>query len=186
MRTPVLETERLVLDALRLDDAAAVYEYCQDEVLQRSLPVPVPYTHADALSFVTEYAQVAAESADALLWAIRVEGEFAGVIELKLAPLASATVGFWLGTAWRGQAIMTEALETIVEFGFDERGLALRRLHWESVVGNIGSAIVARRAGFHFEGTMRQSLISRDARHDSWQASLLATDSREPTDGWPL
>lgn len=186
MQTPVLETERLVLDALRLDDADAVYEFCQDEELQRSVPVPVPYTRADAISFVTEYARVAAESVDTLLWAIRVEGEFTGIIELKLAPLASATVGFWLGVAWRGQAIMSEALATIVEYGFDDRGLALRRLHWESVVGNIGSAIVARRAGFRFEGTMRQSLISRDSRLDSWQASLLVTDSREPADGWPL
>jgi RimJ/RimL family protein N-acetyltransferase len=81
---------------------------------------------------------------------------------------------------------MTEALQALVEYAFDEGGLGLTRIHWESLVGNYGSAIVARRAGFQFEGVSRRSLVHRDTRVDSWQAVLLREDSREPTEGWPL
>ncbi|TXN28293.1 GNAT family N-acetyltransferase [Lacisediminihabitans profunda] len=184
--TPVIQSERLLLDSVLPSDAAAVFEYCQDADLQRFVPVPTPYLLSDADKYVTDYVGAAAESATDILWAIRVDGVFAGVIELRLEPVHSATVGFWLGTPWRGQGIMSEALQTVSEYGFEPDGLGLERLHWESVVDNIGSAIVARRAGFHFEGTMRASLVHRGERLDSWQASLLRGDSRIPEDGWPL
>ena len=186
MLTPVIESERLVLDSVLPSDASAVFDYCQDENLQRWVPVPTPYSSTDAEAYVTDYAGHARSSNEALLWAIRVDGTFAGVIELRLEAVRSATVGFWLGRPWRGQGLMSEALQTLAEFAFEPDGLALDRIHWESVVDNIGSAIVARRAGFHFEGTMRASLVHRGERLDSWQASLLSTDSRISGDGWPL
>jgi RimJ/RimL family protein N-acetyltransferase len=186
MITPIIESERLLLDAVVSTDAPAVFEYCQDDDLQRFVPVPAPYRMTDAESYVADYAGAAAASTSDLLWAIRADGAFAGVIELRLEPVHSATVGFWLGKRWRGQGIMSEALQTLAEFAFEPDGLALDRVHWESVVDNIGSAIVAQRAGFHFEGTMRASLVHRGERLDSWQASLLRSDSRIPVDGWPL
>jgi RimJ/RimL family protein N-acetyltransferase len=186
MHTPTLETERLLLDPLTERDEDAVYRYCQDEELQRWVPVPVPYERASARFFVGTYAKDASVSPTLTLWAIRSDGIFRGVIELRFEPLGSATVGFWLGPDHRGQGIMTEALQALVEYAFDEGGLGLTRIHWESLVGNYGSAIVARRAGFQFEGVSRRSLVHRDTRVDSWQAVLLREDSREPTEGWPL
>jgi RimJ/RimL family protein N-acetyltransferase len=191
MHTPTLETERLLLDSLTERDEDAVYRYCQDAELQRWVPVPIPYLRASARFFVGAYAKDASVSPTLTLWAIRSRdilsgGILRGVIELRLEPLGSATVGFWLGRDHRGQGIMTEALQALVEYAFEEAGLGLTRLHWESLVGNYGSAIVARRAGFQFEGVSRQSLVHRDIRVDSWQAVLLRSDSREPTEGWPL
>jgi RimJ/RimL family protein N-acetyltransferase len=221
MHTPTLETDRLLLDPLTERDEDAVYRYCQDDELQRWVPVPVPYERASARFFVGKYAKDASESPTLTLWAIRSGdvlsglsgdalsgfsgdapsggalsgalsgdvpsgGALLGVIELRFEPLGSATVGFWLGRDHRGQGIMTEALQALVEYAFAEDGLALTRIHWESLVGNYGSAIVARRAGFRFEGVSRRSLVHRDIRVDSWQAVLLRSDSREPTEGWPL
>jgi RimJ/RimL family protein N-acetyltransferase len=186
MHTPTLETERLLLDSLTERDEDAVYRYCQDEELQRWVPVPIPYQRASARFFVGAYAKDASASPTLILWAIRSDGILRGVIELRLEPLGSATVGFWLGRDHRGQGIMTEALQAVVEYAFEEAGLGLTRIHWESLVGNYASAIVAQRAGFQFEGVSRQSLVHRDIRVDSWQAVLLRSDSREPTEGWPL
>ncbi|MCU1581923.1 MAG: hypothetical protein QOD27_1778 [Microbacteriaceae bacterium] len=186
MHTPTLETDRLLLDSLTERDEDAVYRYCQDDELQRWVPVPVPYERASARFFVGKYAKDASLSPTLTLWAIRSDGVLRGVIELRFEPLGSATVGFWLGREHRGLGIMTEALQALVEYAFEEDGLGLTRIHWESLVGNVGSAIVARRAGFHFEGVSRQSLVHRDIRVDSWQAVLLRGDSREPSEGWPL
>jgi RimJ/RimL family protein N-acetyltransferase len=187
MIPPTIRSERLTLDSLLASDADAVYRYCQDAEVQRWVHIPSPYTHADAEYFVTTYASDAAASPALTLWAIRSEKrDLLGVIELRHEPLGSATVGFWLGRDHRGQSIMTEALATLVEFAFDPQGLGLDRLRWESFIGNYGSAIVARRNGFHFEGTLRQAVVHRNARVDTWNASLLRSDDREIQGGWPL
>lgn len=201
MKSPLIASERLQLDAFEPTDAAAVHEYCDDVELQRWVPVPAPYTRADAELFTGQYARDAAATAAFTLWAIRAKTgtasdgtagdgtsgtELVGAIELRFEPLKSATVGFWLGARHRGSGIMSEALGMLVDHAFDELGFDLDRLHWESLVGNNPSAAVARKAGFHFEGVSRRSLIHRGERVDSWQAVLLASDDRRPTDGWPL
>lgn len=208
MKTPVLRTERLVLDALGALDEDAVFESCQDPEVQRYTTVPVPYTREHAQSFVGDVARDTEEADDLVLWAIRLAGGAAdaraaasgaptdalpepasvplvGVIDLRLEPIGSATVGFWLAAPFRGRGLMTEALHAVAGWALDGE-LALQRLHWAAAVGNVGSATVARRAGFHFEGVQRRSLVQRDDRIDSWQASLLAEDSRDQVDGWPL
>jgi len=182
-----IRSERITLDALKPSDAAAIYRYCQDPEVQRWVHVPSPYTMPDAEYFVTTYATDAATSSALTLWAIRsADGDLLGVIELRHEPVGSATVGYWLGKEHRGQSIMTEAVQILVEYAFDPQGLGLTRIHWESFVGNYGSAFVARRNGFHFEGTLRQSVVHRGTRVDTWHATLLSSDDREIHDGWPL
>jgi RimJ/RimL family protein N-acetyltransferase len=186
MKAALIESERIRLDPLTPDDADAIYGYCQDDELQRWIPVPQPYTMADAHYFVGPHVR-SSEAGDALtIWAIRDASGLLGLIELRFEPLRSATVGFWLGQRHRGRGLMTEALQALVEFAFDDAGLALTRLRWESAVGNYGSAFVARRSGFHYEGVSRRSIVHRDERLDSWQGTLLDTDDRSQADGWPL
>ena len=186
MKPAVIESERLVLDALTPDDAGAVFDYCQDDELQRWIPVPQPYTMADAHFFVGPHARTAEAGQTLTIWGIRDATGLVGLIELRFEPLASATVGFWLGRAHRGQRIMAEALGALVDHAFDPAGLGLTRLHWDCGVGNIASARVARRCGFRFEGVGRRSIVHRDERLDSWEASLLATDDRAVDESWPL
>ncbi|MCU1542289.1 MAG: acetyltransferase [Microbacteriaceae bacterium] len=182
-----IRSERLTLDSLLASDAEAIYHYCQDAEVQRWVHIPSPYTRPDAEYFATTYAVDAAVSDRLTLWAIRsVDRAMLGVIELRHEPLASATVGFWLGREHRGQSIMTEAVQTLAGYALDPQGLDLERLHWEAFTGNYASALVARRSGFHFEGTMRRSTVHRDRRVDTWHASLLREDDRSTTDGWPL
>ncbi|GAB2452402.1 RimJ/RimL family protein N-acetyltransferase [Conyzicola lurida] len=183
----VIRSERLTLDALLPSDADAIYRYCQDVEIQRWVHIPSPYSRADAGYFATTYAEDAASSDTLTLWAIRsAEGVLLGVIELRFEPVGSATVGYWLGREHRGQSLMTEALQALVEYALDPLGLDLVRIHWNAFVGNFSSAHVARGNGFHFEGTLRQSIVHRDHRVDAWEASLLRSDDRERQDGWPL
>jgi RimJ/RimL family protein N-acetyltransferase len=182
----MIRSERLTLDAVLPSDLDAVLEYCVDDELQRWVPLPSPYERSDAEFFTGSYAASAGTTFG--LWAIRLApgAPLLGAIELRFEPLNSATVGFWLGKPHRGQGIMTEALQTLVEYAFDEQGLGLTRLHWQAVTANWASAIVARRNGFRFEGVSRGALVHRDIRVNSWEASLLATDERVETEGWPL
>jgi len=181
MTAIVLRTPRLLLDAVRPDDTDAVLEYCNDPALQGYIPVPVPYTRESAEGYTGGYAPRAP-----LLWAIRESGQLVGVIELKVHELASAELGYWLGKPHRNRGIMTEAAKAVVEFGLDPVGGNLEHIDWYAVVGNIGSATVARNAGFRYEGLRRRALPHRDRRLDAWAASLLRDDERTPQPGWPL
>lgn len=187
MFPPTIRTPRLVLDGLTPDDAASVAAFCSDPELQGNVPVPVPYTREHADDYCINYTKRSAEGGGAL-WAIRwadAPGSLRGVVELKPEPLASADLGFWLGAPHRGAGIMTEAAAAVCDWGLSAEGMALMRIFWRAVVGNVGSASVARRCGFHFEGTWRGSLPHRDRRLGGWRGSLLATDARQPASGWP-
>lgn len=176
-----LRTRNLVLDAVTPADTQRVFEYCQDETLQSFVPVPVPYTMDAAIGYTRSYAVDAR-----WLWAIRerADGPLLGVIELKPHELASAELGFWLGSEHRGRGIMTEAAIAVVEYAFTVAGL--EHVDWCAVVGNVPSAIVARNAGLRYEGLRRKSMPHRDVRLDGWFGSILRTDDRSPQGGWPV
>jgi RimJ/RimL family protein N-acetyltransferase len=175
----VLTTARYRLDAVTEADTDAVFAYCQNEELQRWVPVPVPYTREAAEGYTTKYAPAAPH-----LWAIRSGHQLLGVVELKAEPARSAELGFWLGAPHRGHGTMTEAVAAVVSHGFGEVGL--ERIWWCAVAGNIGSAVVAQRNGFRFEGLRRKAVDHRGVRLDGWFGSLLREDDRVPQAGWPL
>ena len=146
----------------------------------------MPHACGDADFFTGPSALDASTSQSFTLWAIRENGALIGVIELRHEELASSNVGYWLGHPHRGRGIMTEAVDLLIEYAFDEQGLAVQRKHWEAMVDNCASALVAKHNGFAFEGTNRDALPLRTERRTAWQAMLLASDSPEPVDGWPL
>jgi RimJ/RimL family protein N-acetyltransferase len=179
--TDTLRTRNLLLDAVTGADTQRVFEYCQDTELQGFVPVPVPYTMESATGYTQAYAVDAR-----WLWAIRdrVDGPLLGVIELSPKELASAELGYWLGSEHRGRGIMTEAAIAVVEYAFTVAGL--EHVQWCAVVGNVPSAIVARNAGLRYEGLRRMSMPHRGMRLDGWFGSILRTDDRIPQGGWPL
>jgi RimJ/RimL family protein N-acetyltransferase len=182
--SPALTGERVHLDAVRSRDKYAVYEYCQDPTILDAIPLPSPYRLKDADHFVGDYAEGAASGTELTLWAIRSPGggKLRGVIELRHQPLGSAELGYWLSAESRGAGLMTEAVSLVLEHAL---ATGLRRVAWVAAAGNIGSAVVARRNGFTFEGVARLGVVFRNERRDNWFASFLAGDARDPKDGWP-
>ena len=70
-------------------------------------------------------------------------------------------IGYWARSSHAGQGYITEAVNAITRFAFDQ--LRAERVEIRCDVKNVRSAAVARRAGYALEGTFR-----RDARdHNS-------------------
>lgn len=184
MKPPLLTSARLTLDAFTEDDTDAVLAHVDDGELQRYVPVPVPYTRTDAEHYTGSYMQMAEPNPGIAVWAVRLDGQLAGALELRMAELYDGDIGFWVGRPFRGQGVMTEAVGLVVDHAFGPLGL--HRVSWATVAGNVGSARVVQRNGFTFEGLRRLGLQHRDERVDSWVASLLRGDPRRPTDGWPV
>ncbi|MEJ7754354.1 MAG: GNAT family N-acetyltransferase, partial [Candidatus Limnocylindrales bacterium] len=64
-----IETPRLLLRPYRGEDAPDVALACRDELTQRWLPLPNPYTDADALAWCTEMAPRFRASGEGIEWA---------------------------------------------------------------------------------------------------------------------
>lgn len=62
-------------------------------------------------------------------------------------------IGYWVRTSCAGQGYITEAVNAITEFAFEQLGAYRVCIKMNSL--NIRSKMVAERAGFEFEGALR-------------------------------
>lgn len=184
MEPVTLTTERFVLSVPRASDVDAVFAACTDPELQRFVPVPVPYERSHAEGFVLGMVPA--------WWRDDVEYVF-GIREAADAPLmgvvswqrAAGFVGYWLDAAHRGRGVMTEALQALVDWVFTHD---VDELRWEALAGNVGSAVVAQRAGFRWAGVAPISAVRPGEDPAGWHAVLRRTDlgTVEPREAWPV
>jgi RimJ/RimL family protein N-acetyltransferase len=179
-----LHTARLTLSVPTTADADAIFEACQDSAIQRYTTVPSPYERQHAESFITLAHTRWAEGVEAT-WALRERGTLAGMVGLHGITFGgSGELGYWMAPSARGRGLLTEACRAVLDWGFDTSGAALQRIEWRAVVGNAGSARVARALGFRYEGVLRRALANSFGREDGWIAGLLPGDDRMPQP-WP-
>ena len=69
----------------------------------------------------------------------------------------SAEVGYVLNPEYWGRGIATEALEKVLEFGFETLGL--HRIEARFIEGNDPSRRVMEKVGMSFEGILREGLM---------------------------
>jgi RimJ/RimL family protein N-acetyltransferase len=179
LTTEVVRTERLVLRPYRPADVDEVFRACQDEGIQRWIPVPEPYTRADAVDFVTRHTVEARATKAGLLTAIEADGRFVGSAGLHLPQsLLGPGVGYWVAPWARGHGYAAEAARALAEWAIAH---GAHRVHLLADVANVPSQQVARRAGFREEGRMRACLPYRDRPHGN--AVLFSRLPEDPSPG---
>lgn len=136
---------------------------------------------ADSLAFI-EASLAARQQGSQYDWLIRVDGQLAGVCGVHSVSAANrrACVGYWLGQAFVGQGVLQAALAQLCAQAFGP--LQLQRLVIDPALANQRSVAVAERAGFRFEGVLRQHLWLQGQAHDAACYSLLAIEwaARQP------
>ena len=185
MEPVTLRTERLELSLPTDADVDAIFEACQDPGIQRYTPVPFPYDRSHAEGFVAQVPKDW-EAGKNLTWAIYENGALVGTIGLyRVDGMGNGEIGFWMAPWARGGGRLAEASTAVIDWGFAGDGLALTRIEWRAVVGNVASAKAARALGFRYEGLLRKALANAKYRDDGWIAALLKTDDRMPRP-WPV
>ncbi|MDQ1112931.1 RimJ/RimL family protein N-acetyltransferase [Microbacterium testaceum] len=184
MEPETLRTSRLELSTPRAGDVAAIHEECQDAAIQRFTTVPSPYLLADAEAFVELAHGWWAEGSEAT-WAIRLEQRLVGMVGLTKLPSGAPEIGYWVSSSVRGRGVAREAARAVIDWAFSPAHPELARIEWRAVVGNVGSARVARSLGFRYEGLLRQAHVNSLGRSDLWVAGLLRGDDRRPV-SWPV
>jgi len=186
MEPVILTTERLVLRTPDASDVAAITTACQDPEIPRWTTVPSPYTREHGEGYVRLIGEWWADGSQTIWCAYR-DGELVASIGLhhihEHHTGGDAELGYWVAAPARGHGYLVEAARAVIDWGFEELGLA--RIGWRAVAGNIASARSARALGFRYEGLGRSALTSDRGRDDGWFGGLLATDDRTPVE-WPI
>jgi len=151
-----LALDRCVVRYWRPEDAPSLARHANDRRIWRYLRdrFPHPYTLDDALTYLAR--QTAEPSVGSLC--IEVEGEAAGSVGLMLrrdVERFSAELGYWLGAAYWGRGIVTEAVEAVTRYAFETLGL--ERVFALPFAPNAASCRVLEKAGFTPEGRLRRS-----------------------------
>lgn len=146
---PVLETERLVLRAPRLEDAKAIAALAADRrIAENTSRIPHPYRLADAEQFI---AAVNKGGGDTAFLITRADGAVVGACGLgALADGLGPEVGYWLGVPYWGQGYATEALHAVVDHAFTDLGH--EALQGSARVTNSVSRRVLEKCGFQWTG----------------------------------
>jgi len=173
-----IETPRLLLRPHRAEDAPDVALACRDELTQRWLPLPNPYTDADALAWCTQMAPGFRTRGEGIEWVAvrRTDDRLIGSFGLKRTDWRgrSSEIGYWVAPWARGEGLAVEEVTAIARWLLVEQGF--ERLGLRAAPGNLASQRVAEKAGFTREGIARNAGFTNDGRIDLVVFSLVPRD----------
>lgn len=144
---PVLETERLVLRAPRLEDAKAVAQLANDRrIAENTARIPHPYTLVDAEKFIASVNRAEGE----ICFLITREKVVLGAIGMRLPEREPPELGYWLGVPFWGHGYATEAVRAVIDHAFEDLGC--EALGADARVTNPASRRVLEKCGFQWTG----------------------------------
>ncbi|HZE50761.1 MAG TPA: GNAT family N-acetyltransferase [Jatrophihabitantaceae bacterium] len=164
-----LESERLVLRDFVADDGAAVHDYASDPEVTR-FTTWGPNTFETTREFLaTVLARPAGGDEFGLAITLRDGGRLIGSVGIGIwsDEHRRGELGYVLNRAYWSQGFATEATLRLARFGFEE--LDLHRIEATCHPDNGASARVLEKAGFQFEGRLRDHMQARG----QWRDSLL-------------
>jgi ribosomal-protein-alanine N-acetyltransferase len=179
---PVLETPRLILRKLRMEDAEDMFEYARDEELAKNgLWLPFE-TLQDSIDDVEETLEGYATGM-LMDWAVEHRADHKMIGRLGLHSYhprdMRADLGYAYNRTYWGQGYGTEAAQAVLKFGFVT--LKLNRLSASVLPDNIGSIRVLTKIGMQFEGVRREFTTLRGKPEDLHSYSILYREWLEQT-----
>jgi RimJ/RimL family protein N-acetyltransferase len=146
-----IRTDRLVLRAIRADDAAPLSELFNNWAVMRFLSSPPwPYVPDDAQQFVAM--RMPPEKTDSITRAITLNDAFIGCIDVIMKPASSAqreagyNLGYWIGEPYWAQGYMSEAARAFIAHAFAT--LPIETIYSGAFTDNAASLRIQDKLGF--------------------------------------
>ena len=180
---PTLITNRLILRPLTHADAPSIQALASARaVADTMVSIPHPYPEGEAERYIVR--QMAEfEAGHTIAFAIEhnEKAKFVGVVEIRDIECehAQAESSFWLAVEAWGQGYMSEALNPILFFGFEN--VDLNRFYAYHRVRNPGSGKVLQKNGFVQEGVLRQRVQKWGVFEDVRLWAMLRSDWHNKT-----
>ena len=153
--TSTIETERLLLKAVQLEDAVDIYDYVRNPNVLRYTTGTPPKKFAETEAFVRGLAD---PSDNQFVWAIRLHklSNVIGVVEFGLREATVGTVDYALAEPYWNQGIMSEAVRFVIDWAFQSHA-ALDSIISAAMIANQASTRVQQKCGMKAERTEFQT-----------------------------
>ncbi|KLV23034.1 MULTISPECIES: GNAT family N-acetyltransferase [Niallia] len=171
---PILETERLILRKVTLEDVEDMYYYGTNEDVSKYVTWKTHKTLSDTREYI-EFILSQYENKKIAPWGIEYKenGKFIGTIDFVSWQLKHkiAEIGYVISQDYWGKGIAPEAANEVIKFGFNNMDLV--RIQARCDVENIGSARVMEKVGMTFEGVIRKGIFVKGKHQDIKMYSIL-------------
>ena len=148
------DTSRLQLRLLQKDDAAMLWPYVSDPQISKDMSW-LPHKNIDETQAFIDNTLLSFDAGKSLTWCVFFENKFCGIFSLigilrqhRSLIYNRAELAYWLGPAYQGKGIMTEAGIKIVDFAFNDLGL--HKLVVGHHINNQNSKKLIERLGFKY------------------------------------
>ncbi|HHU27993.1 TPA: GNAT family N-acetyltransferase [bacterium] len=172
-----LETRRLILRKVSKKDINDIYEYGSDEKVAKYVSWSTYNSIQDAQSFIN-HVLIKYETDNPYIWAIedKKNKKMIGTIDFVTINKKEnyGEIGYVLNRNYWNQGIMSEALNVIIDFGFNK--LNLNKIRARCVKENIASSKVLEKAGMKFNCIKRDHIEKDGIYYDLIYYSLLISD----------
>lgn len=169
-KIPTLETRRLVLRPLEAGDADQIQTLFPHWEIVRYLAnrVPWPYPEDGARQYVCERALPAVERGEEWHWTLRRKSELERIVGfISLMTRENENRGFWIAPEWQRQGLMTEAVEAVTEYWFEE--LKFPVLRAPKAAANAASRRISEKTGMRLVGTEEREFVSGRLTSEIWE-----------------
>lgn len=181
-KPPQLETERLILRPIVLEDAFYIYEYAKvEEVSLYTLWEPHKSV-ADSEAFIKDYVfkMYAKETPEPFGIAFKDEPEhLIGTVGAFWVsqPSQEMEIAYALKQDLWNKGIITEACNGVMKYCFEN--MNVNRIQCRCKVENVGSKRVVEKLNMKYEGILRQKLFHRERFWDMYYYSILRNEFME-------
>ena len=158
----------------KLTDAKDIAVALSNKKIQDNLRdgLPYPYSEQDGIDFISS--MLSANEDETFAFAITLDDKVIGsigVFRQQNIHRQTAEMGYYIAEEYWGKGIMTDAVEQICNYVFKNSDIL--RIYAEPFAYNTGSCRVLEKAGFQYEGTLRNNAVKNGKVIDMKMYSLL-------------
>ena len=158
----------------KLTDAKDIAVALSNKKIQDNLRdgLPYPYSEQDGIDYISS--MLSANEDETFAFAITLDDKVIGsigVFRQKNIHRQTAEMGYYIAEEYWGKGIMTDAVKQICEYVFKNSDIL--RIYAEPFAYNTGSCRILEKAGFQYEGTLRNNAVKNGKVIDMKMYSLL-------------
>ncbi len=160
---PILNTQRLVLRPISLNDVDDVFEYAKNPIVGPNAGWKPHISKVETEAFIN-FAIKKREFGQPGIYAIiyKENQKMIGTIEIHSYKQYKAEIGFVLNPEYWGKGLIVEAAKAVIIYGFEI--LQLKRLQYGYFLFNHRSERVCEKLGFTKEGVLRNKFKNYDGK----------------------
>ena len=143
-----------------MSDAKDLAEALSNTKVQDNLRdgLPYPYTEQDGKDFISD--MLAADENETFAFAVTADSKVIGsigVFRQQNIHRRTAELGYYIAEGYWGRGLMTEAVTQVCRHVFEHSDII--RIYAEPFAYNAASCRVLEKAGFKYEGTLRDNAV---------------------------